>query len=263
MKIDQQGGFTLIELLVVIAIIAILAAILFPVFASAKSAAKSTQALSNLKQIGTAWTLYNQDYDNTLMRVSTVQSASVVSYWWGSFDGTTLKPEQGLLYPFTKNQQIQADPTFDSKLRGAIGQTGYAYNYGYLSPSLYLAPTYSETPIPVLESQIEESSQTIAFATSARINTFGSAGPTLEGNTYLEPPSSEYPTTHARHTEQSIVLWCDTHVKKNQISYRTGTFGYGLSESICKPNKLGDLLPPNIVFGDAKQDNLFATTKIQ
>jgi len=59
-------AFTLIELLVVIAIIAILAAILFPVFAQAKLAAKRTQDLSNVKQIGTGLQIYLADYDDTL-----------------------------------------------------------------------------------------------------------------------------------------------------------------------------------------------------
>lgn len=59
-----RRGFTLIELLVVIAVIAILAAILFPVFAQAKRAAKKTGCLSHLKQIGTAMTIYQADYDD-------------------------------------------------------------------------------------------------------------------------------------------------------------------------------------------------------
>jgi prepilin-type N-terminal cleavage/methylation domain-containing protein len=58
------SAFTLIELLVVIAIIAILAAILFPVFAQAKKAAKSIVALSNVKQIGLAEKMYENDYDD-------------------------------------------------------------------------------------------------------------------------------------------------------------------------------------------------------
>src|SRR6476659_6898905 len=59
----KHRGFTLIELLVVIAIIAILAAILFPVFAQARERARSAACLSNLKQIGLAFAMYAQDYD--------------------------------------------------------------------------------------------------------------------------------------------------------------------------------------------------------
>lgn len=59
-----RRAFTLIELLVVIAIIAILAAILFPVFAQAKEAAKKSQCLSNMKQLGVAYSLYMTDNDD-------------------------------------------------------------------------------------------------------------------------------------------------------------------------------------------------------
>src|SRR5260370_26669639 len=58
-------AFTLIELLVVIAIIAILAAILFPVFAQARAKARQATCLSNQKQIGLAWVMYAQDYDES------------------------------------------------------------------------------------------------------------------------------------------------------------------------------------------------------
>ncbi len=57
-------AFTLIELLVVIAIIAVLAAILFPVFASAKVAAKKTTAISNVKQVSSAMLMYMSDNDD-------------------------------------------------------------------------------------------------------------------------------------------------------------------------------------------------------
>lgn len=60
----MKRAFTLIELLVVIAIIAILAAILFPVFAQAKLAAKKTQGLSSVKQIGTSTQIYLGDFDD-------------------------------------------------------------------------------------------------------------------------------------------------------------------------------------------------------
>jgi len=76
----KRSGFTLIELLVVIAIIAILAAILFPVFAQAKAAAKKTQALSNVKQIGLGAFLYNNDNDGMFSKGSG-------GCWWQPIDG--------------------------------------------------------------------------------------------------------------------------------------------------------------------------------
>lgn len=90
----NRRAFTLIELLVVIAIIAILAAILFPVFAQAKAAAKKTQALSNLKQLGTATFLYMGDWDDVIGRK-----------WWDMHVD---------LLPYTKNIDIFLDPASGS-----------------------------------------------------------------------------------------------------------------------------------------------------
>lgn len=60
---SRLQGFTLIELLVVIAIIAILAAILFPVFAQARERGRQVSCTSNARQIGQAFQMYLQDYD--------------------------------------------------------------------------------------------------------------------------------------------------------------------------------------------------------
>lgn len=79
----MRKAFTLVELLVVIAIIALLAAILFPVFAQARAKARQTQALSNLKQLGTAVLIYLQDYDEQFPMTMDTHSGypETVSYW--------------------------------------------------------------------------------------------------------------------------------------------------------------------------------------
>jgi prepilin-type N-terminal cleavage/methylation domain-containing protein len=126
---QQRRGFTLIELLVVIAIIAILAAILFPVFAQAREKARQTTCTSNLKQIGTAFMMYVQDYDETY------------APWTGACADPSLRwalryMYPGLVDPYIKNganvqtgelKDVWACPSSKAGL-GAVSNT-YAYNF--------------------------------------------------------------------------------------------------------------------------------------
>lgn len=61
------AAYTLVELLTVIGIIALLAAILLPVLVQAKAAARQTTCTSNLRQIGLAVRMYEQDYNDLPM----------------------------------------------------------------------------------------------------------------------------------------------------------------------------------------------------
>jgi prepilin-type N-terminal cleavage/methylation domain-containing protein/prepilin-type processing-associated H-X9-DG protein len=117
-KRGKRSGFTLIELLVVIAIIAILAAILFPVFAQAREKARSTTCLSNFKQLGTAVTMYVQDYEGNYP----------LAWYPGGEYGFDC-----VLQPYVKNLQVFDCPSNKTTPRWWVGYEKY---FGIPKPSV-------------------------------------------------------------------------------------------------------------------------------
>jgi prepilin-type N-terminal cleavage/methylation domain-containing protein len=108
----HRKAFTLIELLVVIAIIAILAAILFPVFASAKDAAKKAATISNMKQTNLAFIMYAGDNEDTypLSAVAPPNMSGQDTWWWAAGASTpwnwatTLAANYGFPYGYPESQ---------------------------------------------------------------------------------------------------------------------------------------------------------------
>jgi len=117
------AGFTLIELLVVIAIIAILAAILFPVFAQAKSQAKKSNGVSNVKQIALAGVMYANDNDDVTVPMfyfdpTDLHLPSTFGFYYWDVQ----------LLPYTKNEKIYIDlmdtdddPSLSDGTHGRLG----------------------------------------------------------------------------------------------------------------------------------------------
>jgi len=62
----KAAAFTLIELLVVMGIIALLAGLLFPIISRSLASARTTQCLSNLRQIAIAIPAYMHDHNGCL-----------------------------------------------------------------------------------------------------------------------------------------------------------------------------------------------------
>jgi len=77
----MRFGFTLVELLVVMAIISILAAMLLPALTKAREQARSVSCRSNLKQVGLAFGMYQQDFDEYFPSCNNTGWANYDSGW--------------------------------------------------------------------------------------------------------------------------------------------------------------------------------------
>ena len=114
----MRHAFTLIELLVVIAIIAILAAILFPVFSSAKHAAKRSACLSNLRQIALANEMYIADHDDRMPWVPDNELQLTPEVNGGGKRYVVVGSFMPLWNPYVQNVQIFRSPAIGRKLTG-------------------------------------------------------------------------------------------------------------------------------------------------
>jgi len=202
----SRRGFTLIELLVVIAIIAILAAILFPVFAQAREAARRSTCQSNLRQLGTATQMYVADHDGQYFQ----HWYMAPTYWFGRLDSSTtpatVHRQEGLLYPYIKNFDIQKCPSFTGQAAYGGATAGFGYNVSYLTTG------FGQTGVS--EAVIERPANCVVLADAANYDTRAGI---LKETMSIWPPSStiqyRYAVVHFRHQGSASAVYADGHVK--------------------------------------------------
>ncbi|HEY3331785.1 MAG TPA: prepilin-type N-terminal cleavage/methylation domain-containing protein [Capsulimonadaceae bacterium] len=226
----KNKGFTLIELLVVIAIIAILAAILFPVFAAAREKARQTACLSNMKQLGIAFTQYCQDYDEVTPGGGAMPS---ITRGWA-----------GCIYPYVKSLPVFTCPSDAAELtataRPLYIELSYMYNRNFIVSSKPLL--LSQMTSPALTVALFESQYTMLGIIGSRVSEYETTSTAANGDP-ANPPScpgtagvfnqsgscsyatgpfwnpirsavpASYTASNARHNDGAVYLAADGHAR--------------------------------------------------
>lgn len=192
-------------MLVVIAIISLLAAILFPVFARAREKGRQTACASNLKQLGLAWLMYAQDYDETAC--PSYFNGGNTAWDFQRIGGVYLP---GLLGAYTHDGRVAGCPDWVNRSATVRPYNGYAYNATYLGGDMG-TPLGSFPPAPL--ARISAPANTAAFADGGYANL--ATGAAMPENFLRAPSDTVYygaGLIDFRHTSMAEVAYADGHV---------------------------------------------------
>jgi prepilin-type N-terminal cleavage/methylation domain-containing protein/prepilin-type processing-associated H-X9-DG protein len=210
----RRRAFTLIELLVVIAIIAVLIALLLPAVQAAREAARRTQCVNNLKQIGLALHNYHSANGSFPMGCSSGHWSSPLVY--------NIKQNLSAhvqMLPFLEQLQVYNAVNFNWGCEDCTGILCYQINRTGTNAQInaFICPSDPNAGKPDHN------------GTSNTNNYYGCVGTTMNFpliiNMNLNTPTIKWPTTGLFTYEQSNAIRSITDGTSNTIAFAEAVVG--------------------------------------